>query len=270
MKIVGINSSLRRESDPLTQHKSFTRELLQIALNHVARKYPDTTVELVDLGDYRIAFERGAYSSNENFSQMCYPPDDDDMSRLYDKMIEADGVLFSSPTYWGYPSGLLKAFIDRLTAMDEISDDPARRRLQGKVAGAITTAKFDGSSRVAQDILSMANYLGFVIPPHAFAFHTGRMTTSVLEDDAEFDANYFARRNAQAVAENVYRMIRTTQGLHWTNFQEFTHPLSEEARKGVFNLERERKFFLEQGCFHQMNQNKNLVDGESPQSTEEP
>jgi hypothetical protein len=91
-------------------------------------------------------------------------------------------------------------FLERLTVLDEISDDPADRKLQGKVAGAIATAKCDGASRVALDILSMANHLGFIIPPYAFAFHTGRVTTSVMEDEEEFEQNYFARRNVQAVS----------------------------------------------------------------------
>ena len=105
----------------------------------------------------------------------------------------------------------------------------------------------------------MANYLGFVIPPHAFAFHTGRVTTSVLEDDAEFGANYFARRNAQAVAENVYRMVMLVRGAEWRVFQEFTHPLSEDESRGVFDLGQERRRCAEANGFRRLNEDKGLV-----------
>jgi len=254
MKIIGISSSKREESSPITQHRSFSRELLRFGLEYIKDKYSDVEIEIIDLGKYKIEYEDGAYSSDENFCQMDYPSSEDDMPLLYPKMMEADGVIFASPTYWGYPSALLKSFIERLTAMDEISDDVSRRRLQGKVAGAISVAKFDGSSRVAQDILSMANYLGFVIPPHAFAFHTGRLVTSVLEDDIEFDQNYFARRNAEVVAENVYLMVKQLGEFNqWRIFQEFTHPLSENEAKGVFDLQEERARHVSENRFLEFN-----------------
>lgn len=259
MKIIGINSSLRKKSSPVSQHGSFTRELLAAGLEHIAQKYEDVETEIIDLGDYHIGLEQGTYSSNEHFLHMKHPDEKDDMEKLYKKLIDADGVIFASPTYWGYPSGLLKLFIERLTPMDEISDDPTKRRLQGKVAGAVSVAKFDGSSRVAQDILSMANYLGFIIPPHAFAFHTGRMTTSVLEDDTEFESNYFAKRNSQAVAENVYLMAKATQGQQWKIFQEFTHPLSEDEKNGVFDLEKERQRLEQNGFYRKDNEEKGFV-----------
>ena len=242
IKILGINSSKREKSNPATQHDSFSRILLKIGLDYVQNKYADVQTEIIDLGKYKIEYEDGAYSSDENFCQMAYPTTQDDMLKLYPKMLEADGVIFASPTYWGYPSALLKSFIERLTVMDEISDDPRRRRLQGKVAGAISVAKFDGSSRVAQDILSMANYLGFIIPPHSFAFHTGRTTTSVIEDDQDFEEDYYAKRNAEVVADNIYLMIKLVQQFNdWRIFQEHTHPLSENEAKGIFNLNEERK-----------------------------
>jgi multimeric flavodoxin WrbA len=258
MHILGINSSLRQPKHPITQHRSFTRELLEHGLQYLTTKHQDVTTELIDLGDYKIDFEAGAYSSNEHFIAAQNKTGADDISELCEKVLAADGVIFSSPTYWGYPSGLLKAFIDRLTALDEVSDDPRKRPLDGKVAGAIATAKFDGSSRVAQDILSMANYLGFIIPPHAFAFHTGRMTTSVVEDDAEFDANYFAKRNACAVAENVYRMIKATHNIGWKVYQEFTHPISADEASGTYNLAAEHTRIAKSGYFHSLNKSKDV------------
>jgi multimeric flavodoxin WrbA len=259
MKILGINSSLRSELSSVTQQSSHTRKLLEIGLEHISKNFREVKTEIIDLGNYQIGFEQGAYSSNENFIQMQYPQQKDDMLVLYKKVLDADGIIFSSPTYWGYPSGLLKAFIDRLISLDEISDDPKKRRLQGKVAGAIATSKFDGSSRVAQDILSMANYLGFIIPPHAFAFHTGRTTTSVLEDENDFREDYFAKRNAQMVAENVYLMAKLVKNKKWRIFQEFTHPLSEDEKAGIFDLKNETKRAKKAGFYRNYNKSKGIV-----------
>jgi hypothetical protein len=108
-------------------------------------------------------------------------------------------------------------------------------------------------------ILSMANYLGFIIPPYAFAFHTGRVTTSVMEDDSEFDNNYFARRNVQTVAENIYRMIKLVKKQAWKVFQEFTHPLSEDEVCGIFDLKKEMQRFEDNDFFRKYNQDKGLI-----------
>jgi multimeric flavodoxin WrbA len=258
MKILGVSSSLRAEGVAASQHRSFSRTLLQVGLAHVAAM-DGVETEIVDLGDYRIAPELGSYSSNENFCLLAHPRVEDEAGKLFAKIVEADGVIFASPTYWGYPSATLKNLIDRMIELDETTDNPGGRRLEGKVAGAIATAKFDGSSRVAQDILSMANYLGFIIPPHAFAFHTSRTTTSVMEDDREFEADYFARRNACTVAENVVRMVRLVKGKEWRIFQEFTHPLSAEQQQGKFDLKKEAERFEREGYFHEMNVKKGLV-----------
>jgi multimeric flavodoxin WrbA len=228
-------------------------------LEYINKKHRDVEVEIIDLGDYNIGFEQGAYSSDENFVQMEHLDQDDDMKKLYKKILQADGIIFSSPTYWGYPSGLLKTFIERLTPLDEISDSSKKRRLQGKVAGAISTSKFDGASRVAQDILSMVNYLGFIIPPHAFAFHTGRTTSSVLEDDNDFKEDYFAVRNSQIVAENVYLMCKALKGKSWKIYQEFTHPLSKAEKNGVFDLKKETLAAKKAGFYRNHNKKKGLV-----------
>jgi multimeric flavodoxin WrbA len=258
IKILGINSSLREKSHPISQHESFTRKLLIFGLEYIQDEHSDVETEVIDLGKYNIQFVPGAYSTNEHFLKL-ETAIEDDMQLLYPKVVAADGIIFSSPTYWGYPSGLLKVFLERLTVLDEISDDPADRKLQGKVAGAIATAKFDGSSRTALDILSMANYLGFIIPPYAFAFHTGRVTTSVMEDDSEFNNNYFARRNVQAVIENVYRMIKMVKKQAWKVFQEFTHPLSEDEACGIFDLKKEMQRFEDNNFFRNYNQEKGLI-----------
>jgi multimeric flavodoxin WrbA len=259
IKIIGINSSLRDKHNPITQHDSYTRVLLKFGLDYIRKKYKDVEVEIIDLGKFNILPEQGAYSTDENFVQLKHPNCKDDMLKIIPKILEADGIIFSSPVYWGYPSGLLKTFFDRLIILDEISDDPSKRRLQGKVAGAISTAKFDGSSRVAQDILIMANYLGLIVPPHAFSFHTGRMTASVMEDDKDFEENYFAKRNTQIVVENIYFMAKLVKNKKWKIFQEFTHPLSDDEKAGKFDIKKEQKRFKDNKYFKDFNKRKGLV-----------
>jgi multimeric flavodoxin WrbA len=38
---------------------------------------------------------------------------DDDMNRIYPRIIESDGIVFGTPVYWYGPTALMKGFIDR-------------------------------------------------------------------------------------------------------------------------------------------------------------
>jgi multimeric flavodoxin WrbA len=57
---------------------------------------------------------------------------DDDMTRLYPLLLEADAVILGSPVYWGSPSALCKAFMERVAGFGL-----REKKLRLKVGGAI-------------------------------------------------------------------------------------------------------------------------------------
>jgi multimeric flavodoxin WrbA len=58
------------------------------------------------------------------------------MQEVTEKVRKADCLVLGSPTYWYCMSGLMKNFIDRLTALDML-EPPG---LDGKVFGVVSTA----------------------------------------------------------------------------------------------------------------------------------
>ncbi len=55
----------------------------------------------------------------------------DDMSNLYDKIIESDVLVFGTPVYWYAPTALMKAFIDRFVYFNGPKN---RKKIKDKLA----------------------------------------------------------------------------------------------------------------------------------------
>jgi len=56
---------------------------------------------------------------------------DDDMNRLYPKIIASDGIVFGTPVYWYGPTALMKGFIDRFVYFNCPEN---RAKIRGKPA----------------------------------------------------------------------------------------------------------------------------------------
>ncbi len=56
---------------------------------------------------------------------------EDDMNRLYPKIIESDGIVFGTPVYWYGPTALMKGFIDRFVYFNCPEN---RKKIRGKPA----------------------------------------------------------------------------------------------------------------------------------------
>jgi multimeric flavodoxin WrbA len=56
---------------------------------------------------------------------------DDDMNRVYPKIIESDGIIFGTPVYWYGPTALMKGFIDRFVYFN---CPEHREKIRGKPA----------------------------------------------------------------------------------------------------------------------------------------
>ncbi|MBM7560232.1 flavodoxin family protein [Marinitoga litoralis] len=95
MKIVAINSSMR---------KGRTYELL----TNIGKKL-DYDFEIINIKDYKINYCLGC--------EVCIKKDycviNDDVEKLKEKLINADGIIISTPVYIENISGTLKTFFDR-------------------------------------------------------------------------------------------------------------------------------------------------------------
>jgi multimeric flavodoxin WrbA len=96
--------------------------------------------ELVQLAGERIRGCRACYVCASRKDRRCVH-DDDIVNRCIEKMIEADGIILASPTYFADVTSEIKALIDRAGMVVRTNDDLLRR----KVGAAISVARRGGA-----------------------------------------------------------------------------------------------------------------------------
>ena len=161
MKILGINSSPRGRN-------SRTLKLVEAVLDGAKERGAET--ELVDLRALDIQYCLGC--------QVCYAEGecvlDDDLSEVWEKMMDADGIVLGSPVYINGVTAQLKTMIDRL------ADAIHCQMLVGKYGCAVTTAGSSGISEVLSYMNYFLNQLGAVT--------VGEAGAAIGRDPAAIDA----------------------------------------------------------------------------------
>jgi multimeric flavodoxin WrbA len=104
LKILGIVGSQRKNGNT----SRLVKEVLQGCEEEGAM------TECVFLRDYKFAGCLGC----EKCTESCHCVIDDDMQKLYPLLLEADGLVLGSPTYFYNVSADVKKFIDRCYSME--------------------------------------------------------------------------------------------------------------------------------------------------------
>ncbi len=123
MKIVAIQGSHRKEGS--------TSRLMEAYLKGVQDKNPKVEVEVVHLRDEDIKPCTGCNGCKMGKTGVCVIKDD--MHMHYDKVDQADMLVFASPVYWFNMNAQLKTYIDRLYGFDYVS------KLKGKKLSLVMT-----------------------------------------------------------------------------------------------------------------------------------
>lgn len=122
LKVVGIVGSPRKNGN--------TEFMVKYTLDKIKKEGIET--ELITLNDKNINYCVGCDSCKK--TNHCVI--EDDMQDITKKVKDADGVIMSSPVYFGDMTGLAKSFIDRLRPLRN------NHAFKYKVCGAISTGGF--------------------------------------------------------------------------------------------------------------------------------
>lgn len=173
MKILGISGSHRTNGN--------TEILVKRALD-VCREN-GAEVEFINLANLKIGYCTDCNHCIKENKFQC--PIDDDVPKIFEKMVNSDAIIIGSPTYFACISGKLKAMFDRSL--------PLRRdnyKLSGRVGGAIAVG---GSRNGGQEFVTMAihnwMFLQEIIvvsdkkTAHFGGIAVGRKSGEVLKDE---------------------------------------------------------------------------------------
>jgi multimeric flavodoxin WrbA len=143
MKILAIHGS------PLTT-RSTTRKLAGFVLEGAAEAGAET--EMIDLCDLQVTPCTACEGCS--FNGICVY--EDDVPALFERMKEADGIVFASPVYIDNVSGQMKLFFDRL------ADAIHYQVLAGKFGCSVASTHTSGGDKVVAYQNQVLNYLGMI------------------------------------------------------------------------------------------------------------
>ena len=126
----------------------------------------------------------------------------DDFIEVFNKMAEADGLLFASPSYFESMSPQMKALIDRTGYYN--SSARGRKVFEGKVAGAMSVARRTGLANVwTQEMLFILSQKMIVPGIASYANAIGSNPGEVLNDE---EGMRTSRDLGEAVAKLAKRL----------------------------------------------------------------
>ena len=127
----------------------------------------------------------------------------DDMKKVYDAVIEADGIVFATPVYWYSPSAVMKNVIDRLTALENMLHIDGKSWMDGKVVGFIATGNDSGAMFAVAQMMTILNSMGALVPPWSMAY------TNEMGDPLE---NKAFVTDALNVGRNIVLTLKAMKG----------------------------------------------------------
>ncbi len=244
IKALGISGSSRSHFDTAAEDSN-SEFLLKEALAELERLGAKT--ELAALRKYDIQPCRACYSTTNaqcHFYCSCYPkgtPAGDDMSNLlYDKVLDADIILFATPVNNFKISSRMALFLDRCISLDgslppadpeaaknkelnirhtkfiEMMADPDvpgsgfLRRFVGKVAGIIVTGHEEGASMAISQMFMTLNWYGMSFPPFSNMYAMSSILNGTYADKKFVTSKAFIEE-ARDLARNVLALAKMSR-----------------------------------------------------------
>ncbi|BBL68452.1 flavodoxin family protein [Methanoculleus chikugoensis] len=128
--------------------RSRTRKLVNLVL--AGAKESGADIDIIDLGDLQVTPCTACESCSLDGTCVFA----DDLPAAYDRMRDADGLVFASPVYVDNVSGQMKVFIDRL------ADAMHYQNFAGKYGCSVATTEISGGDAVTGYLNHALNYLG--------------------------------------------------------------------------------------------------------------
>jgi multimeric flavodoxin WrbA len=135
----------------------------------------------------------------------------DQWPTLREKVLAADILVISTPTWLGHMSSVAQRVLERLDAELSETDDAGRPILTGKVAVATVVGNEDGAHKIVADLFQALNDVGYTIPAQGCTYWNGpAMQTTDYKDldevpEAVASTTAAAARNAAHLAAMLKR-----------------------------------------------------------------
>ncbi len=157
MKVVAFSGSARKDGN--------TALMVRTVLSELEKENIDT--EFIQLSGKKIHGCLACYKCKKNKNKRC-AVSDDIVNECIEKMLEAQGIILASPTYFANVSTELKALIDRSGMVARVNGDMFKR----KVGAAVVAARRGGAIHVFNSINHFF-FIGQMIVPGSMYWNMG-------------------------------------------------------------------------------------------------
>ena len=187
MKVIAFNGSARKDGN--------TAILVNQALGELQKQGIET--ELIQLAGQRLRGCTACGKCFENKDKKCSVADDS-MNGYIAKMLEADGIILASPTYFADVSSELKALIDRAGFVARANENMFRH----KVGAAVVAVRRAGAIH-AFDTINHFFLISEMIIPGSSYWNIG---FGLKKGDAENDEE--GLQTMQLLGQNIAWLLK--------------------------------------------------------------
>lgn len=187
MKVVAFNGSPRKEGNTAALIKHVFKELEKEGIE----------TEIVQVGGKSIHGCTACGKCYENADKKCVI-DKDIVNECIEKMLEADGIILASPTYFADLTPELKALIDRAGFVSGANGGLFKR----KVGAAVVAVRRAGSVHVFDSINHFFTISQMIIPGSSY----WNMGIGLAEGDVEKDEEGI--QTMQVLGQNMAWLLK--------------------------------------------------------------
>ena len=126
---------------------------------------------------------------------------------IREKLMAADILVMSTPTWVGHMSSVAQRVLERLDAELSETDDSGRPLVTGKVAVTAVVGNEDGAHKITADLYQALADVGFTIPAQGGTYWNGEAMQGTDYNDLEETPDAVASATA-TLAENAAHLAR--------------------------------------------------------------
>jgi multimeric flavodoxin WrbA len=189
IKVIGFNGSPRKDGNTA------------ILIRHVFTELENDGIktELIDLSGKKLHGCTACYKCRDNQDRRCAVKDD--LNSCIEKMVEAQGIILGSPTYFTDVSTEMKALIDRAGMVAKVNGDMFRL----KVGAGVVAVRRAGSTHVFDTLNHLFFISQMVVPGSSYwNMGIGREKGEVLNDEEGLLTMTNLGRNMAYVLKKLY------------------------------------------------------------------
>jgi multimeric flavodoxin WrbA len=191
MKVVAFNGSARRDGN--------TAILVKTVFEELEREGIET--ELVQLARRDIRGCIACYKCADNLDQRCAVKHDI-ANECIEKMIEAQGIILASPTYFADVTAEMKALIDRSGMVAKTNGDLLRRKV-----GAAVVAVRRGGAIHSFDTMNHFFFINQMIVPGSSYWNVG-----IGRQPGEVSADEEGLATMKTLGQNMAWLLKKIHG----------------------------------------------------------